>query len=111
MKLKLELTTDEIREKFLPNISHETGVEIEIVETSAETPQHVVANEEKMTSDDLRLYSLSKKLDKQDEILQMLKELLFISDDYHHNLDYINFNTINEHHKYYNAIKEWLEEK
>lgn len=37
MKLKLKLTTDEIIERFLPNLPPETGVEIEIEEAGAET--------------------------------------------------------------------------
>jgi len=36
MKLKLKLTTEEIIEKFLPNLPPETGVAIEIEEAGAE---------------------------------------------------------------------------
>lgn len=36
MKLKLKLTVEEIIERFLPNISPEIGVEVEIEEAGAE---------------------------------------------------------------------------
>lgn len=47
MNLKLKLTTDEIIEKFLPNIPPETGVAIEIEDAGAERTLPRIATDEK----------------------------------------------------------------